>query len=87
MMMAWYLHPRQLPPDVRTVLVAAAILAVPAVLIARQPDLGTALLVASSGLFALFLAGLQWRLISCFFKFASYPFNGIGAWLVPRLEY
>ena len=63
MMMAWYLHPRQLPPDVRTVLVAAAILAVPAVLIARQPDLGTALLVASSGLFALFLAGLQWRLI------------------------
>jgi len=63
MMMAWYLHPRQLPPNLRTVLVAAAILAVPAVLIARQPDLGTALLVASSGLFALFLAGLQWRLI------------------------
>jgi rod shape determining protein RodA len=63
MMMAWFLHPRQLPPHLRTVLVAAAILAVPAVLIARQPDLGTALLVASSGLFVLFLAGLQWRLI------------------------
>jgi rod shape determining protein RodA len=63
MMMAWYLHPRQLPPNLRTVLVAVAILAVPAVLIARQPDLGTALLVALSGLFVLFLAGLQWRLI------------------------
>jgi rod shape determining protein RodA len=63
MMMAWYLHPRPLPPNVRPLLVACVILAVPAVLIARQPDLGTALLVASSGMFALFLAGLQWRLI------------------------
>ena len=35
----------------------------PAVLIARQPDLGTALLVGVSGVFALFLAGLQWRVI------------------------
>jgi len=63
MMMAWYLHPRQLPPNIRSLLVAGAILAVPALLIARQPDLGTALLVASSGLFTLFLSGLQWRLI------------------------
>jgi rod shape determining protein RodA len=63
MMMAWYLHPRQLPPNARSLLAAGAILAVPALLIARQPDLGTALLVASSGLFTLFLAGLQWRLI------------------------
>jgi rod shape determining protein RodA len=63
MMMAWYLHPRHLPPNLRSLLLAGAILAVPALLLARQPDLGTALLVASSGLFALFLAGLQWRLI------------------------
>jgi rod shape determining protein RodA len=63
MMMAWYLHPRQLPPNARSLLAAGAILAVPALLIARQPDLGTALLVASSGLFTLFLAGLQWRVI------------------------
>lgn len=64
MMMAWYLHPRPLPPNLRSLLVACAILVVPAVLIARQPDLGTALLVACSGMFALFLAGLQWRLIA-----------------------
>jgi rod shape determining protein RodA len=63
MMAAWYLHPRQLPPDFKSLLVAFAILAIPAFLIARQPDLGTALLVAASGLFVLFLSGLQWRLI------------------------
>jgi len=63
MMMAWYLHPRRLPPDLITVLIAAAIMLVPAILIARQPDLGTALLVAVSGFFALFLAGLRWRLM------------------------
>jgi rod shape determining protein RodA len=63
MMMAWYLHPRRLPPDLVTVLTSLAILAVPAVLIARQPDLGTSLLVAVSGVFVLFLSGLQWRVI------------------------
>lgn len=63
MMLAWYLHPRHLPPSPRSLLAALAILVVPALLIARQPDLGTALLVAASGIFALFLAGLQWRLI------------------------
>ena len=63
MMVAWYLHPRRLPPEAVSIIVSLAILAVPAVLIARQPDLGTALLVAVSGCFALFLSGLQWRLI------------------------
>jgi rod shape determining protein RodA len=61
--MAWYLHPRRLPPEPVSIVVSVAILAVPAVLIARQPDLGTALLVAVSGGFALFLSGLQWRVI------------------------
>jgi rod shape determining protein RodA len=63
MMVAWYLHPRRLPPDAGSILVSFAILAIPAALIARQPDLGTALLVAVSGGFALFLAGLRWRVI------------------------
>lgn len=63
MMMAWYLHPRHLPPEPIAILVSCLILAAPAVLIARQPDLGTALLVAVSGGFTLFLAGLQWRVI------------------------
>ena len=63
MMMAWYLHPRRLRPDAVTVLTSVAILAVPEVQIARQPDLGTSLLVAVSGVFALFLYGLHWRAI------------------------
>jgi rod shape determining protein RodA len=63
MMVAWYLHPRRLPPDTVSILVSVVILAVPAVLIARQPDLGTALLVGVSGGLALFLSGLQWRVV------------------------
>jgi rod shape determining protein RodA len=64
MMVAWYLHPRRLPPEWLSALVSFAILLAPAVLIVRQPDLGTALLVAVSGCFTLFLAGLHWRIIA-----------------------
>lgn len=60
MMAAWYLNGRPLPPGWATSAVTATLIAVPAILIARQPDLGTALLIAASGLFALFLAGLAW---------------------------
>ncbi|MGK2924943.1 MAG: rod shape-determining protein RodA [Lysobacterales bacterium] len=64
MMMAAYLHPLRLPPDLRATLVSVCVLTLPALLIARQPDLGTALLVAASGAFALFLSGLRWRVIA-----------------------
>lgn len=60
MMVAWYLHPRQLPPGWKDIAVVGALIGVPAVLIAKQPDLGTALLVAAAGAFALFLAGMAW---------------------------
>lgn len=60
MMIAWYLHPRTLPPRWRDLLATGVLIALPAFLIFRQPDLGTALLVAASGLFVWFLAGLQW---------------------------
>jgi rod shape determining protein RodA len=59
MMCAWYLHERPLPPTLRDVVALLAIIVVPAVLIAKQPDLGTALLVASAGILVLFLAGLS----------------------------
>jgi rod shape determining protein RodA len=59
MMCAWYLHERPLPPSLRDVLVLLVIVAVPAALIAKQPDLGTALLVASAGILVLFLAGMS----------------------------
>ncbi len=64
MMVAWYLADSRLPPDRWQLLTAAILIAVPMLMIAKQPDLGTALLIASSGFFVLFLAGLQWRLMA-----------------------
>jgi rod shape determining protein RodA len=63
LMLAWYLHERPLPPRFLDLLVAAAIIVIPVVLIAKQPDLGTALLIGSAGAFAIFLAGIRWRWI------------------------
>lgn len=60
MMAAWMLNQRPLPPSWTTLAMVAALIVLPAGLIAEQPDLGTALLVGASGLFAVFLAGLAW---------------------------
>jgi len=63
MMVAWYLADARLPPHRWQLLAATAMIAVPTLMIAKQPDLGTALLIASAGFFVLFMAGLQWRLL------------------------
>lgn len=60
MAVAAYLHGRALPPRWRDLLVCALIIALPTGLILLQPDLGTGLLVASSGVFVVFLSGIQW---------------------------
>ncbi|KRF01895.1 rod shape-determining protein RodA [Frateuria sp. Soil773] len=60
MMVAWYLHPRQLPPSWKDMAVVGVMIAIPAGLIAEQPDLGTAVLVTAAGAFALFLSGVAW---------------------------
>ncbi|MBT4521284.1 MAG: rod shape-determining protein RodA [Halieaceae bacterium] len=60
---AWYLADRILPPRFRYIIVATLTIGLPALLIMRQPDLGTALLIAASGLFVLFMAGVGWRYI------------------------
>jgi rod shape determining protein RodA len=61
--MASFFSERVLPPRFRHILVSLLILALPAALVIRQPDLGTALLIASSGLFVLFMAGISWSFI------------------------
>ncbi len=61
---AWYLHHRPLPPTLRSVLVLAMFVMVPTVLIGMQPDLGTALLIAASGIIVVLLAGMSARLIA-----------------------
>lgn len=64
MMIAWYISKFNLPPRSLHIFIGFILVAIPTILIAKQPDLGTSLLIASSGIFALFLAGMTWRLIS-----------------------
>jgi rod shape determining protein RodA len=63
MAVAWYLADRILPPRFKFVVISLALIGLPAVLILQQPDLGTALLIAASGLFVLFMAGIGLRYI------------------------
>ncbi len=64
LMVAAYLNRCQLPPRLRDIAVCGLIIGAPVVLTAIQPDLGTALLMASAALIVVLLAGLSWRLIS-----------------------
>ena len=63
LMLARYFHGHEQTLRFREYLVAMALLAVPTLMIVRQPDLGTALLVAAAGFYVIFLAGLSWRII------------------------
>jgi rod shape determining protein RodA len=64
MMLAWYFSDKPLPPQLRHVLAGVALAIVPCLLILKQPDLGTALLVGLAGAFTLFLAGISWLIIA-----------------------
>jgi len=66
MMVAWYMASKPLPPSGKRILIALLIILVPVGLIAKQPDLGTSLLVGSAGLFVLLFTGLSWFLIGGF---------------------
>jgi rod shape determining protein RodA len=77
LVVAWFLAGRVLPPRLFAVVGALVLLAVPAGLIVIQPDLGTALLIAASGLFVLFMAGLGWRYI-----FTAVVLAAASAWPV-----
>ena len=71
LMLAWYFQKREGIQKSWDYGVATVILAIPVFLIARQPDLGTALLVFAAGLYVIILAGLPWKWIL--------PFVGLGA--------
>ena len=62
-MLAYYFADRPLPPRLLRLVAAGVMIVVPTLLIAKQPDLGTSLLIATSGCFVLFLSGMSWRLI------------------------
>jgi rod shape determining protein RodA len=63
LMLAWYFQKRETLLSLRDYGVAAVILLVPTALIARQPDLGTAVLVLAAGCYVIFFAGLPWKII------------------------
>ena len=71
LMLAWYFQKREGIQKTWDYGVAAIILGIPILLIARQPDLGTALLVFAAGMYVIILAGLPWKWIL--------PFVGLGA--------
>ncbi len=65
MMCAWYLRERPLPPSTRDLILLGLIVLIPAALIAKQPDLGTAILVAAAGFSVIFLSGLSiWVMVA-----------------------
>jgi rod shape determining protein RodA len=63
LMLAWYFATREGKPNSLNFMIAGLLLALPVGLIMKQPDLGTSLLIASSGFYVLFLAGLSWRFL------------------------
>jgi rod shape determining protein RodA len=63
LMMAWYFEKHEATLTLKNYFVAALLLLLPVALIARQPDLGTSLLIGASGFYVLFLAGLSWRVM------------------------
>ena len=63
MMCAWYLHERPLPPSWTSLLVLAALILLPVGLVAVQPDLGTAALIAIAGALVIIMAGLRVRIM------------------------
>ncbi|WNC69588.1 rod shape-determining protein RodA [Thalassotalea nanhaiensis] len=71
MTVAWFISRYDLPAKTRHILFAFVLVMVPTLMIAKQPDLGTSLLIASSGIFVLFLAGASWKLIGISAGFVS----------------
>jgi len=61
MMLGWYFARTGVPPRLSQLAVAALIILIPALLVAKQPDLGTAVLIVGAGGLILFLAGMGWR--------------------------
>ena len=75
MLCAWYLEEKPLPPSAKSLGVAAAIIVVPAALIIKQPDLGTALLIVAAGAMVVIMAGL-----SIWIMLIGALLGSVGAW-------
>lgn len=96
MMVASYLSGKNLPPNLKEILIATLLVVVPMVLIIRQPDLGTALLVGTAGIFVIYFAGFPWRWIvrlilsllvlgMIIYKFDLYEYIGLHEYQLKRI--
>jgi rod shape determining protein RodA len=63
LMIAGYLARRPLPPSFKHCVISLVMIGVPTLLIMKQPDLGTSLLIAASGIFVMLFSGIRWRYI------------------------
>ncbi len=63
LMLAWYFQRRETRVHLLDYALALVLIAVPVILVRRQPDLGTALIIGATGFYVLYLAGLSWKLI------------------------
>jgi rod shape determining protein RodA len=64
MVVAWYLAEKNLPPNIPKIFVCLVLIFIPVLLIVKQPDLGTAVLVGIAGFSVLFIAGMSWRYLA-----------------------
>lgn len=64
LMVARFINRDMCPPSLKNTGIALVLIFLPTLLVAAQPDMGTSIMVAASGLFVLFLAGMSWRLIA-----------------------
>ncbi len=67
MVLAWYFNDRHLPPPPRYLFLSLVFIGLLVVLVAAQPDLGTALILGASGIFVLLLTGISWRIVFSMF--------------------
>ena len=63
MMVAWVLTRKTLPPNNKNLFYAALVLFIPAILILKQPDLGTTIMICMSGGLIIFMSGFAWKKI------------------------
>ena len=76
---AFYLAHRPLPPRFKHIFISLVLIGMPTVLIMKQPDLGTSLLIAASGVFVLLLSGILWRYIFTALGLAAAALPGLWA--------
>lgn len=82
LMVAYYLAGRPLPPKMRHIFISLILIALPTVMIMKQPDLGTSLLIAASGVFVLLFSGILWRYVFTALALAAAALPGL--WMVMK---